>query len=111
MPMKIKNVDLDYPRANDHPYGGTQAIIVDLLDVRSARDIHITYDFDRDGWVISAQVDQNMSGPYVEKAFIPAWENEAQANPTEDPENVDTSPNCNCETCPLGGPYTCIRHD
>lgn len=23
-------------------------------------------------------------------------------------EDKDTSPNCRCEECPMGGPYTCI---
>lgn len=26
-------------------------------------------------------------------------------------EDVDPSPDCRCETCPQGGPYTCISAD
>ncbi len=29
----------------------------------------------------------------------------------EEADDYDPSPECNCETCPRGGPYTCIRHD
>lgn len=26
-------------------------------------------------------------------------------------EDADPSPNCRCETCPMGGPYTCVSKD
>ena len=26
-------------------------------------------------------------------------------------DDVDPSPDCRCETCPMGGPYTCISTD
>ncbi len=29
----------------------------------------------------------------------------------EELDDVDPSPDCRCETCPQGGPYTCISTD
>lgn len=29
----------------------------------------------------------------------------------EDAEDIDPTPDCRCETCPPGGPYTCISTD
>jgi|SRR6187431_283400 len=69
-----------YPR--QAPEGlANDAIDVELEDTRAARGIRIQYDFDRDGFVISAQPDPGESGPaagehdprYRELAFVPAW--------------------------------------
>lgn len=73
---KTFDVDLYYPRARV-----TQTIKVGLLDVRAANDIHIQYDFERDGWVIlSDLVDPDnppnldeYRPPLKEVSFIPAW--------------------------------------
>lgn len=76
------HVELWYPRVDDRPNG----VRVDLVDVRAADGIWITYDFQRDGWVIQQEVfkhrDQhgcvyNMPGEEPElreAAFIPAWQ-------------------------------------
>jgi hypothetical protein len=64
------------------------AVEVQLVHVRAARDIRITYDFDRDGYVIAAQADPGEPGPeansvelpYVEVAFVPAWEPEKKTD-------------------------------
>jgi hypothetical protein len=78
--MNVKQVDLYYPGTGDDEEV-VDAIEIALMHVRAARDIRITYDFHRDGWVISAQTDANFDGPWVEKAFIPAWKDAAQAAP------------------------------
>lgn len=49
----VKRVDLWYPRNE----GSQKRIDVSLMDVRAANDISITYDFKRDGWVISSNCD------------------------------------------------------
>ncbi len=50
-----RHVKLWYPR--NRP---TKAVVVELMDVRATDDIRISYDFDRDGWV-------------VEQAFTHEW--------------------------------------
>lgn len=47
-----KRIDFWYPRNE----GNQKRIVVSLLDVRAANDISITYDFERDGWVISSDM-------------------------------------------------------
>lgn len=51
--MNIKNtksVDLDYPKS-----GGTEAIVINLQDVRAAGSLLVRYNFERDGWEILTQ--------------------------------------------------------
>lgn len=87
---RMRRAALWYPRLKPEEAGRAgdtivDTVHVDLVDVRAARDIRITYDFDRDGFVISAQDDpgdgkgygldeQGNERAYVEKAFVPAWE-------------------------------------
>lgn len=68
--MPIQFVELWYPDMNN----SDAAVDVALMHVRAARDIRISYDFERDGWVIRAQDEEIEDAPWVEKAFIPAWE-------------------------------------
>lgn len=79
LPESRVDVELWYPRG-----GSTQKINqiqVGLCDVRAADDIRISYDFDRDGWVVKQQLfwDRPDYGPvddvdhWYEVAFIPAW--------------------------------------
>lgn len=81
--MKLLRVSLRYPRVAGE--GTIDTIEVDLEDVRASRSIRVTYDFDRDGFVISAQDDpgdgefnglteEGEELPWREKAFVPAWE-------------------------------------
>lgn len=70
------HVDLWYPRAP----GEAKAIQVGLCCVRAADDLRITYDFERDGWVIEqAQVfewpadDFEQDPRWIEVAFVQAW--------------------------------------
>lgn len=78
-------LNLFYPRVE----GNTDEIILALYDVRAANDIHIKYDFDRDGWSIlsdcydtdvdydtvddpQAVIDE-MENHREEVAFVPSW--------------------------------------
>ena len=71
----VLKVDIAYPRD-----GSVQAVEVDLMDVRSADSLHVSYDFDRNGWVVK-QATRFVWGPGEEKpdpkwkevAFIQAW--------------------------------------
>jgi hypothetical protein len=74
----VKYVDIEYPRLNPD-----QAVVdISLVDVRAARNIRVHYDFDRDGYVISAP--NNPGDPdspqhvedevWSEVAFVPAWD-------------------------------------
>lgn len=75
-------IDLFYPRAgNDN----ATHIQVGLSDVRSADSIRISYDFDRNGYVIEqASIfswdvdDTEMNSDWQEVAFIQAWGREGQ---------------------------------
>lgn len=84
--MTTKRVDLWYPRTDAE--GSVQEIVVELTDVRAADALHITYDFDRDGYRIG--MDQTRFEIFeegdrlttlkenVEVAFIPAWNEVAE---------------------------------
>jgi hypothetical protein len=72
------HIDLWYPRHNDVKY-----IRVNLMDVRAADDIRISYDFERDGYVIEQasvfewECDDEICDPdWQEVAFIKAWQRE-----------------------------------
>jgi hypothetical protein len=75
--MEIKNVDLWYPGVPGE--GSVDVIEIDLIHVRAARSIRVSYDFERNGWVISAQPSEDGSpehdydAVYEEAAFVPAW--------------------------------------
>lgn len=74
MDVDTLSVDLWYPRQENR----YTSIKINLMDVRAANDIEISYDFDRDGWVIKSDL-CNPNKPYecqdeyYEVAFIPAW--------------------------------------
>lgn len=57
-----------YPRGAKED-GQRDWIIVELIDVRSADNLVIKYDFDRDGYIISRE-----DNPDKELAFIRSWE-------------------------------------
>jgi hypothetical protein len=86
----VNAVDLWYPQLP----GDTPTVLeVQLVHVRAARDIHIQYDFDRDGYAVSAQAGEDFAAPYVEVAFIPAWEDAPGApTDTETPGTPDPDP-------------------
>ena len=64
------------PRSDDEPV----ALEVSLEDVRAADDIRISYDFERDGWVIQQAsntgpwpADAALDEGWQEVAFVKAW--------------------------------------
>ena len=86
---KTLHIDLVYPRGEN---AEVKAIQIGLLDVRAADDIKVSYDFDRDGWVIcQASVfewgaDDEVCDPdWQEVAFVKAWGREVVGE-TEDVE-------------------------
>jgi len=73
-------VDLYYPRHNPIKH-----VEVSLVDVRAADSVRVSYDFDRDGWVIEqASVfswgpdDEENDPDWQEVAFVKAWAREPQ---------------------------------
>lgn len=65
-------VELWYPRSDDRP----DTVTVELVDVRAADALIITFDHDRNGWRIGMDKtdrDLDVLAPDVEVAFIPAW--------------------------------------
>lgn len=69
------NVELYYPRSTHIKF-----IEVGLMDIRAADSIRISYDFDRDGWIIEqASIFEWESGEtdfdegWQEVAFIESW--------------------------------------
>jgi hypothetical protein len=52
---------------------------IGLMDVRAADSIQVSYDFDRDGWVIKQAskfewtADELMDDGWTEVAFVQAW--------------------------------------
>lgn len=83
--MKVKTVDLWYPRLEDTERDDDQPqeVEIALMDVRAADDIRIKYDFERDGWVILQASrfvwsgDDEVCDPdWQEVAFIKAWQRE-----------------------------------
>lgn len=84
--MSIGINDLWYPGVLDEKVPptseGADVIEISLVHVRAARAIRIHFDFERDGYIISANVtdpdtmtdiDQER---WVEKAYVEAWEPE-----------------------------------
>jgi len=77
--MRIKDferIELSYPRQRDIKF-----IHVGLSDVRATDDIRISYDFDRDGWLIEQATvhewigeDNECDPKWKESAFIPEWQ-------------------------------------
>lgn len=75
-------VELAYPKISEIKY-----VTVDLLDVRAADGIRISYDFERDGWIIEqASVfewdasDRVCNPDWQEVAFVQAWGREVEQN-------------------------------
>ena len=69
-------IRLEYPRSRPIKY-----INIDLIDVRASDGIRISYDFDRDGWVIEQPTvlswdgDDKICDPkWREAAFIQSWQ-------------------------------------
>jgi len=72
----VIHVDLAYPRSD----GEAKCVQVGLMDVRAADDIRISYDFERDGWVIQQaskhgpwEADETPDEGWTEVGFFKAW--------------------------------------
>ena len=79
MSDKTKRVTLWYPRNRDQ----AKYLQLSLAEVRAADDIRISYDFDRDGWVIEQastfewELGDTVCDPdWAEVAFVRAWARE-----------------------------------
>jgi len=67
----LLRVSFWYPRIDGH----VNTIEVDLVDVRAADSIRVTFDFDRNGWLISQPVfsdDEEAEPEWQETAFLDA---------------------------------------
>jgi len=69
-------VELWYPRSRP-----VQFIELDLIDTRAADTIRISYDFNRDGWLVEQRhIAETKEGGHIadlewkEAAFCPAWQ-------------------------------------
>lgn len=78
---EIPRIQLWYPRNT----GSAKEIEIELSDVRAADSIRISYDFERDGWVVKqASVfewscdDLICDGNWKEISFIKAWALESE---------------------------------
>jgi hypothetical protein len=75
---EVLTVELYYPRVD--AIARVTEVEVGLIDVRAADSVRISYDFDRDGWVIKQAAvfewdadDQICDAEWEEVAFIQAW--------------------------------------
>lgn len=79
--LSTQRVWLWYPRSNVAPRKSTepQAIEINLIDVRAADTIRVTYDYERDGYVVSMKPTRDLGGAmeeigdWQEVAFVDAW--------------------------------------
>lgn len=93
-------VNLWYPRLDGEP----KYLQVGLYDVRAADDIRISYDFDRDGWVIEQAWTEDVEVPpspehkhgyidsvehWQEVGFVRAWALEREKGAMQDEEGTD----------------------
>lgn len=76
-----KLVHIEYPRVANLPEEPPRAhaIQIQLVDVRAADDLRVSYDFDRDGWKVEQEHIEacdgffKSNGVWEEVAFVPAW--------------------------------------
>jgi hypothetical protein len=69
-----KTVEHWYPRTGDNP----KFIEIELMDVRAADNLRVSYDYKRDGWVIEQQQSKisgicSDKGEWKEMYFAEAW--------------------------------------
>ena len=76
MSEDTQRVELLYPRSRPVKY-----IEIDLIDIRASEGIRVSYDFDRDGWIIEQPTilewdtdDEEMDCGYKEVAFVQSWQ-------------------------------------
>lgn len=80
------HVELEYPRLEGH----VRFVEVDLVDVRAADGIRVSYDFERDGWRIEQAsrfewpADDPVCDPdWQEVAFVKAWGRDTREEETD----------------------------
>lgn len=82
-PLATTVYDLHFPRTEivERTEEQPQAIEIHLTDVRAADPIRVTYDYDRDGWVIEQATrfewepdDTECDPGWREAAFCAAWQ-------------------------------------
>ena len=69
--------ELWYPRCDDRK---AKHVEIDLIDVRASDGLRVSYDFDRDGWVIEQPTvfqwgfgDAECDEGWTEVAFVESW--------------------------------------
>jgi hypothetical protein len=79
--MKVRGdtllAELWYPRSDGEP----QYVEIDLVDVRASDGIRVSYDFERDGWVIEQRsqfgndetTGKILDPNWTEVAFVQSW--------------------------------------
>ncbi len=81
-----------YParKDGDEGLGTVRHVEVDLVDVRASDGLRITYDFDRDGWVIQQPTklcwsadDKSPDMCWKEVAFVQSWQLRAEQDENE----------------------------
>lgn len=71
------SIELWYPRTG---FGTAKYMKVGLVDVRSAGDLRISFDFDRNEWIIEQQLATDTGTGIIEEhgwretASLPAWQ-------------------------------------
>lgn len=85
----LLSVDLWYPRSGNE----LREVEVSLMDVRAADSIRVSYDFERDGYIVKqastfewAYEDKVCDEDWQEVAFIKAWAR--YKNPLDAPEET-----------------------
>lgn len=77
-------VVLKYPHRAVAPiHGRAEHIVVDQDSTRSSDGLRITYDYDRDGYVIEQSTgayDKDSSLVWVESVFLKAWAKNVEGN-------------------------------
>lgn len=94
-------VELQYPERDGNL--SREAVVVSLLDVRSADDLKLRFDFERDGWAITMDRTREVEADGLvqtevvvqdeEVAFVPAW-NEEPDGTAEVVDDVALPPGC-----------------
>lgn len=70
--VKVKFVELSYPRVE----GNVTHLEIDLVDVRASDGLRVSYDFDRDGWIIEQPINVD-EDTWKEVFFAKSWALEA----------------------------------
>ena len=123
MTAKPIAVTLEYPRVEGHH----DRVVIELEDVRSADNLEVSYDFERDGWVLRMDLAEDKGDRMdiieerVEVGFLPAW-NVKAGTVTERAQLILNHINAKvseflyydrkeCEDLPIGSIDEAVRED